>query len=64
MGDYQPLVVLRYTVGGVVVNGIDVYRYDPVLSNEQMETFDVEPLKNLDDFDFDVDSFIFYSSSR
>jgi len=38
---------------------IDVYGHDPYLSIEQMESFDVEPLGNLDDLDFDVDSFIF-----
>jgi len=39
--------------------GIDVYGYDPYLSEEQMESFDVEHLNNLENLDFDVDSFVF-----
>ncbi|MFP4001430.1 MAG: nucleotide sugar dehydrogenase [Thermoplasmata archaeon] len=39
--------------------GIDVYGHDPYLSIEQMESFDVKQVKDLDGVDFDVDSFVF-----
>ena len=38
---------------------IDVFGYDPYLSKTQIESFDVKPLNNLEDLDFDVDSFVF-----
>ncbi len=38
---------------------IDVYGYDPLLSGEEIKTFDVKPLSNINNLDFDVDSFVF-----
>ena len=38
---------------------IDVYGYDPLLSEDEVESFDVKPLNSIDDLDFDVDSFVF-----
>ncbi|MEF8874136.1 MAG: nucleotide sugar dehydrogenase [Candidatus Thermoplasmatota archaeon] len=39
--------------------GIDVYGYDPLLSDEQMRSFDVKSLDDLETISFDVDSFVF-----
>lgn len=38
---------------------IDVYGYDPLLKEEEVESFDVKSLKSIDDLDFEVDSFVF-----
>ncbi|MFW5928608.1 MAG: UDP binding domain-containing protein, partial [Thermoplasmatota archaeon] len=38
---------------------IDVYGYDPLLSEEEVKSFDVEPVKDIDNLEFDVDSFVF-----
>lgn len=39
--------------------GIDVYGYDPLLSDEQIRGFDVKPLTDIQSIDFEVDGFIF-----
>jgi len=39
--------------------GIDVYGYDPLLSDEEIEDFGVEAVGGLDELGFEVDGFVF-----